>query len=416
METMYRLRSKAPWGDFGDILCSGFPEGRDTDGRMLLQRVGPFVPPISFPGGMGWVVTDSVRQGLETSAFRGIEFREVVKHKIVRHNWHLWDRSSDLTPKQLPESEPEDYILSGNHCAETAAELPALWELIPTSARLELLDLDVDHFAVDGRTAAHAGSDFHPVRRTSLFVTEAVRQLLLLLANEWIDFEAIPVVTSSDEYFRLVLSIDNLKRLGLAAKLYASDNYEFPESAVFSSDDQPLLSWRVQLLPYLGFNAQYEQFHLDEPWDSPHNLALLKPTPRVYRSPHLTSNQIADGMTAIVAPMCSGGVIANPGGTRTRDITDGTAYTLLFVEASANNAVPWTKPDDLHVVPSHLGAAFVGLPNDYFRGVLCDGHVRRFPHDAHNESLLKLFVMNDGQVIRDDDFGTPDTTDIKQTG
>ena len=33
------------------------------------------------------------------------------------------------------------------------------------------------------------------------------------------------------------------------------------------------------LLPHLGYQPLYERFHLDEPWDSPHNRALLAEMP-----------------------------------------------------------------------------------------------------------------------------------------
>lgn len=49
-----------------------------------------------------------------------------------------------------------------------------------------------------------------------------------------------------------------------------------------NSAEQPLLpnsdgngqrlSWRVHLLPYIGNEGLYKQFHLNEPWDSEHNL------------------------------------------------------------------------------------------------------------------------------------------------
>jgi len=42
---------------------------------------------------------------------------------------------------------------------------------------------------------------------------------------------------------------------------------------------KPLLSWRVQLLPYLPeLDTLYQQFDLDEPWDSPHNPQFIAPT------------------------------------------------------------------------------------------------------------------------------------------
>src|SRR5437016_5050491 len=42
---------------------------------------------------------------------------------------------------------------------------------------------------------------------------------------------------------------------------------------------QPLLSWRVTILPFIEGDALHKEFHLDEPWDSPHNLTLLKRMP-----------------------------------------------------------------------------------------------------------------------------------------
>ena len=51
-----------------------------------------------------------------------------------------------------------------------------------------------------------------------------------------------------------------------------------------SRNGTPLLSWRVAILPYLGESekALYGQFKLSEPWDSPHNKALLAKMPKVY--------------------------------------------------------------------------------------------------------------------------------------
>jgi hypothetical protein len=50
---IYILREAgAPWGDYGNILVHGMSAhaGRSMDGRIRLERTGPFVPPITFPG------------------------------------------------------------------------------------------------------------------------------------------------------------------------------------------------------------------------------------------------------------------------------------------------------------------------------------------------------------------------------
>src|SRR5262249_5899033 len=46
----------------------------------------------------------------------------------------------------------------------------------------------------------------------------------------------------------------------------------FPGGAPQGKEGKALLSWRVTLLPYLEQQNLFNQFHLDEPWDSPHNI------------------------------------------------------------------------------------------------------------------------------------------------
>ena len=41
----------------------------------------------------------------------------------------------------------------------------------------------------------------------------------------------------------------------------------------------------MAILPYIEQQELYNKFKLDEPWDSPHNKALLKEMPPIYRCP-----------------------------------------------------------------------------------------------------------------------------------
>ena len=58
-----------------------------------------------------------------------------------------------------------------------------------------------------------------------------------------------------------------------------------PPAVVYGEDGKPLHSWRVLLLPFIEQQALYEEFRLDEPWDSPHNIALLPRMPLTYAPP-----------------------------------------------------------------------------------------------------------------------------------
>ena len=60
---------------------------------------------------------------------------------------------------------------------------------------------------------------------------------------------------------------------------------EFPARAIFDKQGKPLLSWRVQILPFVEEGELFKQFHLDEPWDSEHNKPLIAKMPAVYAKP-----------------------------------------------------------------------------------------------------------------------------------
>jgi hypothetical protein len=137
-----------------------------------------------------------------------------------------------------------------------------------------------------------------------------------------------------------------LKQLGTAFLKFEEAHGHLPAAAILAKDGKPLLSWRVALLPLLNDAELYQQFKLDEPWDSEHNRKLLPWMPTVYaprrgpapREPFSTCYQVFTGPDAPFR--LQSGV-----GPKTTDFTDGTAQTFLVVEAS--EAVPWTKPADL---------------------------------------------------------------------
>src|SRR5262249_34911626 len=77
----------------------------------------------------------------------------------------------------------------------------------------------------------------------------------------------------------------NLNTIVLGLQEYSDKNKgHMPPPAVIDKNGKRLLSWRVLILPYVGHKDLYEQFHLDEPWDSEHNKKLLAKMPAVFAS------------------------------------------------------------------------------------------------------------------------------------
>lgn len=129
---IYKLRApEAPWGDYGHILTHGMSAhlSRTDKGLLSLERTGPYIPPITFPG-LNIVVTDELRRSLDTSGLTGFTFRPVHMARIVRLDWHLWDKSAAEPPEYGEDSEPENYILDRMHSESLAKQMSPLWELV----------------------------------------------------------------------------------------------------------------------------------------------------------------------------------------------------------------------------------------------------------------------------------------------
>lgn len=122
--------AEAPWGDYGNILVSGFTERRADDGRLPLLRVGPFVPPITVSGISDVIVTDAFRDRLANSGLKGLRFAEVWKKCVVKLDWRSWDLGADEPLRYPAGSEPENYILGRKHDQATADALGSLWEVV----------------------------------------------------------------------------------------------------------------------------------------------------------------------------------------------------------------------------------------------------------------------------------------------
>src|SRR3989442_581955 len=70
-------------------------------------------------------------------------------------------------------------------------------------------------------------------------------------------------------------SANNLRQLALAMHIYSDIYNHLPPAALKDKKGKPLLSWRVAILPFIEEEKLYKEFHLDELWDSAHNMKLL---------------------------------------------------------------------------------------------------------------------------------------------
>jgi len=95
----------------------------------------------------------------------------------------------------------------------------------------------------------------------------------------------LPAVQQVRGAAQRVESQNNLRQQVLAALNYESAHQDFPQGYTVDKQGNKLLSWRVYVLPFIEQNRLFQQFKLDEPWDSPNNKKLIEKMPKTFRSP-----------------------------------------------------------------------------------------------------------------------------------
>ena len=182
---------------------------------------------------------------------------------------------------------------------------------------------------------------------------------------------------------------NNLRQIGLAMHNFHDSYSHFPANDRGGTEAVGL-SWRVHILPYLDEYKLYGEFHLDEPWDSEHNEALIPRMPKIYGTS-------AEGKTSIHVFVGEG----TPFGEKPikmQDITDGTSNTIMYVKAGDDTADIWTKPTGLTFEKENPIAA-LGNIGDFFDVGLIDGSVRRLPKTIDAATLGNLILHNDGNLV-----------------
>jgi prepilin-type processing-associated H-X9-DG protein len=199
-----------------------------------------------------------------------------------------------------------------------------------------------------------------------------------------------------------------MKQMGLAFHNFHSANDHFPAAAIKDKNGKPLLSWRVAILPYLEQGQLYNEFHLDEPWDSAHNkplIARMPPTfavPGAKAAPGETFYRGFSGASAVFDPK-------DKDGLSLRDVTDGTSNTVGLIEAKT--AVVWTKPDaeipfdpnDPKKAADFLNAAGGHFPGG-FNALFLDGSVKFLKTTINPQVFRALLTRSGGEVISTDAF------------
>jgi hypothetical protein len=206
----------------------------------------------------------------------------------------------------------------------------------------------------------------------------------------------IPAVSKAREAARRTMMQNSGRQIAMALLNYEAAYRTLPAAQISGNDSQPLLSWRVEILPFLDEVPTYEVLQRDQAWDSPINGVLTAKPVKAFTSP-LCPDSEGTNRTAFVAVVGPDTVLRPNTPRKLGSIMDGTSNTAMLIELRASD-IAWAEPRDVSVdeavrliqnCPDSMGLSVI----------LADGSVRLVPPSTSTENLIGMFNCSDGKPL-----------------
>jgi len=230
-------------------------------------------------------------------------------------------------------------------------------------------------------------------------ITASTVLLVLLFAL------VFPAVSSARRSAQKSKSAENMRKLALAMLAYEADHGRFPPAYIADDKGRPMHSWRVLLLPYLGYDHLYDKYDFDVPWDDPKNMEILSWMPEVFACP-ADPDAIVASETSYMVIVGDHSMFPGADSVTRLDVTDGLDRTIMLVQTPASG-VCWLEPRDLDMdqmqfvvngrpgfeIGSHLpGGAWVATAN---------GKTHFVPNATLPQVVHDLVTIDGGELIPD---------------
>lgn len=162
------------------------------------------------------------------------------------------------------------------------------------------------------------------------WIATSTRRLAYVLIGSALFLSALFALNSFRESRRLFIQSaiheSRLSQLRLALIYYFEDH----QGSFASQSSIPPVSWRVKVLPMIEQRPLFEQYHLDQAWNSNANFSLQHFCPKFY--------------TSDPAQECSDILLVTSGDSDEEPVA---ANALLLAIDSKIFNVPWTRPHDI---------------------------------------------------------------------
>lgn len=205
----------------------------------------------------------------------------------------------------------------------------------------------------DSSTLSDIKQNFDATQRRSVkvaakryFVQIAVVVCTLLVISVGGAFILLPTARNAIQARQKSVAMNNIRQISKALNAYRRLHGSYPTPTVRDAIGKPLYSWRVLILPQLGYQALYNRFQLDQSFDSPTNISLINEMPVEYASPTNTNsaNLKESNYALVVGP----GTLFPYDAPAVDPVTmsDSPAETILVVETRESGA-SWTQSADI---------------------------------------------------------------------
>ena len=206
-QEIYRIdQIDTEWGSYSSIMVSGFfghPNGRaddvetedDAESNFEILRTGPFVPPITFPGG-DCVIDEVTMMALKQTDFHGYHLTPVKIGKMVNRDWQNWDRTREFDFSNYADVEiycPEDLVLKPKGDESLLSSVGRYWKL-----DAEVVDFGwAENFDGKERISWSLSSindnDFSCPSFGLVYVTKRVKTWIDNWCSGWVKYETVVV-------------------------------------------------------------------------------------------------------------------------------------------------------------------------------------------------------------------------------
>jgi hypothetical protein len=175
----------------------------------------------------------------------------------------------------------------------------------------------------------------------------------------------LPALASAIKAERNRMCSDNLRQIGVGLLEYHQANEHFPPVFAVDEGGKPIFSWVVSVLwlipraivstmsdvPYVGDKPVCECIRQNEPWNSPHNMAILERCQNalllsrgrcgITWDAYWDSNYCGTDYLPVIGP---GTIWRSKGTVKRSDLPDGGSHTVALVEVADSNDNGWARP------------------------------------------------------------------------